>query len=87
MGTINISSDSTVGEIQGNVIINKVESCPFCGSDAIVVPQSHIDNHHHDLNWAVICQNELSECNARILYCISELEAIEQWNRRYSIKE
>ena len=59
-----------------------MKTCPFCGSDAMVMPQSHIENDHRALQWVVICQNEEAECNARIPYCNSEKEAVDQWNRR-----
>lgn len=62
---------------------HKVKSCPFCGSEAEIFPHTHIENQTDNAGeWAVVCQNLDAECNARILYCHSEQEAVEQWNRR-----
>ena len=51
--------------------------CPFCGSEAkLFTPTGDEDQ------FAVVCQHPENCCNARILYCASKEEAIEQWNRR-----
>ena len=63
--------------------MNKLLPCPFCGSEAEIFPRAHIENQTDNVGeWAVVCQNPDAECNARILYCNSKEEAVEQWNRR-----
>ncbi len=48
--------------------------CPFCGSSAFLFEK--------DENFAVVCQQPESECNARILYSQTREEAIQSWNKR-----
>ena len=56
--------------------MDELKPCPFCGSDAKIFEYKRTNG------WNVICQQPECECNARIPYCHSEEEAIEQWNRR-----
>ena len=60
---------------------NELLKCPFCGSDAMVMPHTHIGEDAIG-KWLVICQNPDAECNARLPYCNSKEAAIQQWNRR-----
>jgi len=68
-----------------------LKPCPFCGSAAQMRPHSHLPEHG-DVDgvmglWAVICNNPDAECNARILYCNSKEEAVQQWNTRVEPSE
>lgn len=54
-----------------------LKPCPFCGSPAMLFPGKLTSD-----DYSVICQNPDCECNARILYCRGEIEAVREWNRR-----
>ena len=56
--------------------MSELKPCPFCGSEA----KLFADKKTQD--WGAICQQPECECNARIPYCSTREEAIEQWNRR-----
>ena len=56
--------------------MSELKPCPFCGSEA----KLYADKKTQD--WGAICQQPECECNARIPYCATREEAIEQWNRR-----
>ena len=51
--------------------------CPFCGSEAKLCGPGG-----EDKQFSVVCQHSGCGCNARILYCDTRENAIEQWNRR-----
>ena len=59
----------------------ELKPCPFCGNKAELFCTKGTED------WAVVCQHPECGCNARILYCDTKEEAIEQWNRRTSDPE
>ena len=56
--------------------MSELKPCPFCGSEA----KLFADKKTYD--WGAVCQQPECECNAKISYCSTREEAIEQWNRR-----
>lgn len=64
--------------------MDELKPCPFCGAEAKMLPHEHngLRLQGGGIDWCVICQNEDTECNVRLLYCQSKEEAIQQWNRR-----
>lgn len=59
--------------------MDELKACPFCGSKAKLFTHSVVGEEG---GWLVMCQNPDAECNARIPYCQTAEEAIQQWNRR-----
>jgi Lar family restriction alleviation protein len=58
--------------------MSELKPCPFCGSLALMFSPQDDDEE----GWCVVCQEPGCGCNARILYCHSEREAVDQWNHR-----
>lgn len=56
-------------------IKEELKPCPFCGSPALM-------SGDDDSGWCVTCQEPHCNCNARIPYCDTKEDAIEQWNTR-----
>ena len=63
--------------------MEKIKPCPFCGGEAEVRP-SYLASYSNPAPFYVRCM----KCGATgNLYCATEQEAIEQWNRRAYYKD
>lgn len=54
---------------------NKLKTCPFCGSEAILCEDGELS-----LAYKVFCMNPF--CDAQYGWCATKKLAVDGWNRR-----